>query len=265
MQRLELLANIFANALGRSKNEEYSRQLRTELSHVSRAATLGELAASLAHELNQPLTAVLTNAQAAQRFLSGNASDLQMIHEILDDIIADDKRAGAIIYKLRGLLKKGELKFEPLDVNAITEEVVALLKNDAMIRGVTLDMQPAHDLPDVLGDKIQLQQVLMNLILNATDVTTSERSDHRKVIVQTAMCDPGNVMITVRDFGPGLPKDVKQLFEPFYSTKTDGLGMGLAISQSIIESHGGRIWAYNNPDFGASFNFTVTVVSRANS
>jgi PAS domain S-box-containing protein len=259
VQRLKLLGEIFANALSRAQTEEHSRELRAELSHVSRAATLGELAASLAHELNQPLAAILANAQAAQRYLSNRPSNLEEISEILSDIVADDKRAGAIIYKLRALLKKGEPKFEPLNLNAITAEVVTLLKNDAMIRGVSLDLQVAPELPEALGDRVQLQQVLMNLILNACEIAAGELPERRKVIIGTERRDEQTIRVTVTDFGPGLPANVKQLFEPFYSTKANGLGMGLTISQSIVEAHGGRIWASNNPDRGASFSFTVMV------
>ncbi|RJP18692.1 MAG: PAS domain S-box protein [Candidatus Abyssobacteria bacterium SURF_5] len=259
IQRLKLVGEIFATALIREQNEEHARGLRAELSHVARVVTLGELSASLAHELNQPLTAILMNAQAAQRFLAEETPDIKELREILNDIITDDKRAGEIIHKLRTLLKKDERKLESIQFNLIAREVIELLRNDAMLRGVTLDMQIAPDLPEVRGDRVQLQQVLMNLILNASDVVASQEPDNRKVIVRTDLHDPANIKVTVADSGPGLPENAQRLFEPFYTTKANGLGMGLAISRSIVESHGGRIWAENNPDRGACFSFTVQV------
>jgi PAS domain S-box-containing protein len=264
VQRLELIGNIFANALSRRRIEEHSRGLRAELSHVARVATLGELSASLAHELNQPLTAMLANAQAAQRYLSNQPPDLGEVRAILNDIVGDDKRAGEIIHKLRALLRKGEPKFELLDFNTIAVDVVALLRNDAALRGVKLDMQAAPDLPQVYGDRVQLQQVLMNLVLNASDaVAGEERPNLRTVVVRTEKHDGENIRVTVRDFGPGLPEDVEQLFEPFHSTKANGLGVGLSISRSIIAAHGGRVWAFNNADGGASFSFTTPTAAGA--
>jgi two-component system sensor kinase FixL len=264
VQRLELIGNIFANALSRRRIEEHSRGLRAELSHVARVATLGELSASLAHELNQPLTAMLANAQAAQRYLSNQPPDLGEVRAILNDIVGDDKRAGEIIHKLRALLRKGEPKFELLDFNTIAVDVVALLRNDAALRGVKLDMQAAPDLPQVYGDRVQLQQVLMNLVLNASDaVAGEERPNLRTVVVRTEKHDGESIRVTVRDFGPGLPEDVEQLFEPFHSTKANGLGVGLSISRSIIAAHGGRVWAFNNADGGASFSFTTPTAAGA--
>ena len=235
---------------------------RQELAHVNRVSTLGELAASLAHELNQPLTAILSNAQAAQRFLSDGSVDIEEIREILTDIVYDDNRAGEVIRGMRALAKKGELELSSIDLAGIISEIASLVHSDAVLRGVRvrLDVHPA--LPAARGDKVQVQQVLLNLLLNAFDAMKDSPPDERLVSVRAEL-DTDMVRIAIRDHGNGLTRDqYDKVFQPFFTTKRDGLGMGLSITRTIVERHGGRLWAENNSDRGATFYFTVPVDDR---
>jgi len=233
---------------------------RDELALMSRRATLGELTASIAHELKQPLTAILSNTQAALRFLSRDAPDLNEVHDILQDIVRDDKRAGEVIKRLRVPLKKSEPAFRPLDLNESILEVIALLKNEMDLKGVSLAATMAEGLPPVRGDTIQLQQVALNLILNGAEAMIDLDHDSRSIIVSTEKHDEQTLKVSVRDSGRGLDEDIiDRMFDPFYTTKSQGMGMGLSISRSIIETHGGRLWAANNPDRGTTFHFTVPI------
>lgn len=241
------------------RTERYELQRnRQELAHLTRVATLGELAGSLAHELNQPLTAILSNAQAAQRFMATQPIDLVEVREILQDLVEDNHRASEVIRKIRALVKKGELEAAPLNLARVIGDVVLLVHSDAIVRGIRVLLDVAPDLPPVLGDSVQVQQVVLNLLLNAFDATDS-RSTHDAVVSVGATLDSaGMVRVTVRDHGPGLTADkLDKLFKPFFTSKREGLGLGLSISRSIVEMHGGRIWAENNSDQGASFHFTL--------
>jgi len=214
------------------------------------------MAAALAHELNQPLTAILSNAHAGERYLTRAEPPLDEIREILQDVVGDARRAGEVIQRLRSLLRKEETRFLPLDVNQVTREVAALLRTDAVLRDLVIDVDLAPDLPSVRGDRVQIQQVLLNLLLNGMEAVGSH-GEGRRVVIRTLQAD-GAVCVSVRDQGPGIPGDMlSRIFETFYTTKPDGMGMGLAISHSIVEAHGGRIWAENNPDRGATFWFTL--------
>jgi PAS domain S-box-containing protein len=231
-------------------------QLRRDLTHVSRVTTMGEVAAALAHELNQPLTAIMSNAHAGERYLAQAVPPLDEIREILHDVMGDARRAGEVIQRLRSLLRKEEARFLPLDVNHVIREIAALVHTDAVLRNLEIDLDLAPDLPSVRGDRIQLQQVLLNLVLNGMEAIGSD-GEGRHIALQTLQVE-GAVRISVRDQGPGIPEDtLSRIFETFYTTKQDGMGMGLAISRSIVEAHGGRIWAENNPDRGATFSFTL--------
>ena len=236
---------------------------RDELALMSRRARLGELTASIAHELKQPLAAILSNTQAALRFLSRDAPDLNEVHDILHDIVRDDKRAGEVIKRLHVPLKKSVPVFRPVDINEIIREVIALLKNEMGLKNVSLVMALAEGLPPVRGDTIQLQQVALNLILNGAEAMIDLDDDSRKIIVSTNKHDEQTLKVSMRDSGRGLDGDtIDRIFDPFYTTKADGMGMGLSISRSIIEAHGGRLWAANNPDRGATFSFTVPVFEQ---
>jgi PAS domain S-box-containing protein len=244
----------------RKRSESESVKHRDELAHVTRVSMMGELAASLAHELNQPLTAILSNAQAAQRFLSGKASDVEEVREILSDIVEDNKRAGEVIRRMRALVKKEEFEFASLDLAELIQEIVSLVHSDAVLRSVSIRLEVDANLPRLRGDKIQLQQVLLNLLLNAFDAMKDCPMAEREVLVQ-AESDGANMLhIAISDRGIGLTSDkLEKVFEPFYTTKREGLGMGLSISRSIIEAHGGRLWGENNQDSGATFSFTLPV------
>jgi PAS domain S-box-containing protein len=246
----------------RREAESELRQQREDLAHVTRISAMGELAASLAHELNQPLTAILSNAQAAQRFLSAEPPDVEELREILKDIVHDNSRAGEVIRRLRALVRKEQPDFAPLEMLNVIDDVVLLLHSDSILHNVRVSLELVHELPLVRGDKIQLQQVMLNLLLNSFDAMKDCPAHERQVIVRGEWKD-GAVKVAVRDRGIGLSRDkLDKIFQPFYTTKRDGLGMGLSICRSIIEGHGGRLWAENNPDRGATFYFTLPVEER---
>jgi len=221
---------------------------------------MGELTASLAHELNQPLSGILANARAAQRFLGALRPNLGEVRDCLADIVADDRRASDVIRRLRELLRKGKVRPVLLDINLLVGEVVKLLSSDALMRDVsiTLDLEPG--LPLVKADRVQMQQVILNLIVNAMEAMTASNGSGRIVIVRTTREDDQMAHVAVQDTGPGLePGTETTIFEPFYTTKAEGMGMGLSIARSIVVANGGRIWAVNNPLGGATFHVTVPV------
>jgi PAS domain S-box-containing protein len=240
---------------------EAARQ-RAELAHIARVSTMGELAASLAHELNQPLTAILSNAQAAQRFLNADTTDLKEVGEILEDIVQDNGRASEVIHKLRALVKKEDSEFSTLDLAGVLSDVVMFVRSDAVLHNVSVSLDLTRELQPVRGDKVQLQQVVLNLLLNAFDAMKDCPANERTVVLRADIDGTDMVRAAVRDRGIGLGRDkLDKIFQPFYTTKRDGLGMGLSISRSIIEAHGGRLWAENNLDRGATFYFTLPVSS----
>jgi two-component system sensor kinase FixL len=244
----------------RKQAEIQLREQRAELAHVARISTMGELAASLAHELNQPLTAILSNAQAALRFLSGRPADIEEVRETLQDIVKDNSRAGEVIRRIRALVKKEVIELVSVDMVNLVREVAALVHSDAIILNVKLVVETTDSLPAVQGDKVQLQQVVLNLLLNAFDAMKESPPAERQVKLSIARNDAGSIETAVSDRGPGLSSDkLDKIFQPFYTTKGEGLGMGLSICRSIIEAHGGRLWAENNLDRGATFYFTLPV------
>jgi two-component system, LuxR family, sensor kinase FixL len=244
----------------RKRAEAEAVRHRTEAAHAARAATLGELAAGLAHELNQPLGAILTNVQAARRLVRLVPPQTDLLSEILDDVAADDLRASEIIRRMRALLRKGELDFQPVDVNEITHDVLRLVASDAILRQVRVIPQFEPDLPGVVGDRVQLQQVILNLVVNAMEAMASVPMERRRLVVRTSHPKPMLIQVAVQDQGPGFSPDVlRRMYDPFFSTKPDGLGMGLSISRSIIDAHGGRVRAFNNPAGGAIVSFTLPV------
>ena len=260
MQQLQLLGEVFANALSRKQGELETQRLRQELTHIGRVSAMGELTASLAHELNQPLTAILSNAQTAQGLLALDVVDLEAVRELLSDIVADDKRAAAVIHRLRILLRKGDPEFVPLAVNEIVGEVAWLVRSDALIRNVSMSLELAPDLPSVLGDRVQLQQVVLNLVLNGLEALRPPWAGARTLVIRTATAGTAAVTVAVQDSGTGIDeKDADCIFEPLYTTKAEGLGMGLAIARTIVAAHGGRLVAANNEQGGATVYFTLPV------
>jgi two-component system sensor kinase FixL len=235
-------------------------QQRNELAHLARVAVMGELTASLAHELNQPLTAILSNIQTALRLLSDPAPDMTEIREILGDVVSDDQRAGEIIRRLRSLLKKSELKFEALDLNSVILEVIGLIRSDALIKHVSVELRLTPDTPLVRGDRIQLQQLLLNLAINALDAMRDVTVSERRLGIVTTQNDGRSVQVAVQDSGKGIPADqLEKVFEPFFTDKPHGMGMGLAICRSIADVHGARIWATNNAGRGATFRVVLPI------
>jgi two-component system sensor kinase FixL len=236
----------------RKRAELDAARQRNELAHLSRVAMLGELSGSLAHELNQPLAAILSNAQAAQRFLAREVVDLDEVRDILKDIVDQDKRAGEVIHRLRLLLKKGEVQRQPLAVNELVYEVLTLIRSDLVNYGVTLTTEFASELPLVQGDRVQLQQVLLNLIMNACSAMSDSPQSNRRLALRTEVVE-GGVRVSVTDSGRGIPpRDLEHIFEPFFTTRAEGMGLGLTVCRTIINAHGGTLLAENNRDRGAS-------------
>ncbi|MGZ8203344.1 MAG: ABC transporter substrate binding protein [Burkholderiales bacterium] len=254
-----------ADITQRKKTEAELQEQRAELAHVSRVSLMGELAASLAHELNQPLTAILSNARAALRFLMREPPDMEELREILEDIAEANIRAAEVIRRMRVLVKKEEqIEFATVDLSSLVMDVVSLLHSDALMQDVRILLQLEDDLPPVRGDRIQLQQVVLNVLLNAFDAVKACPPGEREVTLHAQRHEGGMNRVSVSDRGPGLSAEaLTRIFEPFYTTKHDGLGMGLSICRSIIEAHGGSLWAENNAERGATFYFTVPVQGTA--
>jgi signal transduction histidine kinase/ABC-type uncharacterized transport system substrate-binding protein len=260
VKRLEFVAGIFSSALLRHHNVVELEKLRHDLSHVGRLAAMSELTASLAHELNQPLASILNNAQAGGLMLDSGVEDLTEIREILSDIVADDKRASEVIRGLRTFIGKDEMSRNPVDVNVVVQDVLTLVRSDAIIRNVSLEVDLDPGLPPVLVDRVQLQQVLVNLVMNAFDALDS--TGERRITVTTHRVGTA-IHLSVKDSGHGIPaEDLSRIFDRFYTTKSSGLGMGLSIARSLVEAHGGHLRAENNKDGGATFIFTVPVIGE---
>jgi signal transduction histidine kinase len=242
--------------------EGEAQRRREELAHMTRVATMGELTASLAHEINQPLAAILSNAQAGQRLLAAGNTDWQQIAEILADIAADDRRAGEVIRRMRTLLRKGGSEPTTLDVNDLVAEVIGLVRGEMILQNVSLALELSSDPLLVHGDQIQLQQVLLNLVMNALDAMKEMSGGYRRLVLRTTASDDRSVQVSVEDSGVGVPADrLEQVFERFVTTKPHGLGLGLTICRSIIQTHGGSIGCTNNGR-GATFWFTLPAVGR---
>ena len=259
------LVGIAIDISERKKAEQEIQQQRNELAHLSRVTMLGELAGSLAHELNQPLTAVLSNAQAAQRFLAHDHPDLNEVRDILADIVAEDKRAGEVIRRLRLLLKKGEVQHQPLNVNEVVQEVLKLVRSDLVNQGVTAQTELAPNLPVLCGDRVQLQQVLLNLVMNACDAMAGLARNRCQITIRTALAGGDSVRVSVVDSGPGIAAEkLEQVFDPFYTTKSHGMGLGLTVCRTIITAHAGKLWATSDPRRGATFHFSLPVSGKGN-
>jgi two-component system sensor kinase FixL len=258
-----LVSGTIRDLTRQKKAEAEVRRHREDLAHVTRFATMGELAASLAHELNQPLSAMVTNAQAAVRLLANNPAGIEDVNEALRDIASDGRRAGGVIHGLRKLLRRGERDSVALDVNELVREVLLLLHSEAIERKIAIIHELAPELPAVHGDRIQLQQVLLNLILNGFEAMSESKGDRRLVVATTAD-GSDTIEIAVRDSGVGLERDdIDHLLDAFVTSKPGGMGMGLTINRSIVEAHGGQLGGKRNPDGGATFFFTIPVAADA--
>jgi PAS domain S-box-containing protein len=248
----------------RKQAEELRASLHTiqlELARVARLTTMGEFAASIAHEVNQPLTAVTNNANACLRLLARRNLDPEVLRGALEEIVADGTRASAVIARIRGFIKKEPAEREKLDVNDVIQEVLALARRELSENRVVLEPQLAKALPLVLADRVQLQQVLLNLVMNGIEAMTAVADRPRMLWVQSRVDESSDILVTVRDSGTGLGSEGDRVFAPFFTTKTRGMGMGLPISRSLVESHGGRLWASPNSPHGAMFSFTLPVAA----
>jgi signal transduction histidine kinase len=261
-QRLALVGEIIMQALRRREAEEAARRQHNELAHVARVAALGELTAALAHELNQPLAAIGTSAQAIRRFLAAGRP-IDNLDEVLGGITADATRAAELIRRLRNLLRRRELEKVPLDLSDVIRDLQLITETEVRRHGARLVLQLAAGLPRVAGDAVQLQQVVLNLARNAAEAMADNPLEAREVVIRTSALPPETVTVSVEDSGPSIDAAaLEKMFAPFHTTKPDGLGMGLAISLSIVEAHGGRLWAEQRPVTGLALQFALPVHQR---
>ena len=241
---------------------EAARQ-RNQMAHLSRVTMLGELSGSIAHELNLPLSAILCNAQAAQRIIANGHADLAEVREILNDIVSEDKRAGEVIRHLRLWLKKGEVQQHSLRINEVVQDVLKLIRSDLVNQRVTADVELARNLPTITGDPVQLQQVLVNLVVNACDAMSNRTIPERRLLIRTGIQNRNGssaVTVSVTDRGSSITEEkMEQIFEPFFTTKPKGMGLGLSVCRTIIGAHRGKLWATNNADRGATFHFSLPI------
>src|ERR1700737_3604257 len=255
--RVTRVRGVMVDLTKRKQAEEALRQAQADLAHVSRVTTMGEMTASLAHEVNQPIAAAVTNANPRLRWLARDHPDLEEARAAAMRIVKDGRRAGEIISRIRLLFKKGTPQRELADVNEVIREMIVLLSGEATRYSVSVRTELAAELPQVMGDRVQLQQVMMNLIMNSIDAM-KDADGTRELAIKSQRAENEEIMVSVTDSGVGLPsQQAEQIFNAFFTTKPHGTGMGLRISRSIIESHGGRLWAADNSPRGASFYFTL--------
>jgi C4-dicarboxylate-specific signal transduction histidine kinase len=244
----------------RKAAEQALAKAREDIAHVSRVTTMGELTASIAHEVNQPLAAIVTNANACVRWLAARPANMDEARTAAQRIIRDANRASEVIMHIRAFLTRGKPLMTPLRLEQVIADVAGLVLEEAREKGVGLELSAAPDLPGVLGDRIQLQQVLLNLIINGIEAMSGVNDRPRTIAIGVAPHAAREVRLSVGDSGPGLdPKDIERVFDMFYTTKPHGMGMGLSISRSIVESHGGRLWVAPNAGRGLTFQFTLPV------
>jgi C4-dicarboxylate-specific signal transduction histidine kinase len=237
--------------------EEQLRQAQADLARVTRVVAMGELVASIAHEINQPLAAVVTNGSASLRWLGARPPNLEEAMEAIEGAIREATRASDVIGRIRALLQKSPTQMQRLDLNAVIREVLTLAETELTRGGVSVQTELATDLPTVLGDPIQLRQVMLNLILNAIDAMTAIDDRPRKIFIESA-ARPDGVLVQVQDSGPGVdPLHVDRIFDSLFTTKPQGIGVGLSLSRSIVEAHGGRLRTVPEPNHGAVFEFTI--------
>jgi C4-dicarboxylate-specific signal transduction histidine kinase len=246
-----------AEAEARENDRRY-REMQMELAHANRVTTMGQLTASIAHEVNQPIAAMVSNAEASLRWLGAGSTHLHEVQQVLPSIIADGKRAGEVIHRIRALMKKAPPRKDRLEINQAILEIIGITRGEAVKHRISVLAELAGHLAAVEADRVQLQQVLLNLIVNAIEAMGATNEGPRELLISTAKVETGGVLVAVQDSGPGLEAAMpERVFESFYTTKSTGLGLGLSICRSIIEAHGGRLWASTNQRRGATFQFTL--------
>jgi C4-dicarboxylate-specific signal transduction histidine kinase len=269
-RQIDLIADFAAQAtiaLESTRRERQYREVNMDLAHATRVATIGQLTASIAHELKQPISAIAIGGETSLRWLARQPPEIEEAKQSVEAIIKDANRANDVIGRIHGLITKNPACKELLDINAAILEVTALTRSEAVKNGVAVRTQLADHLPRIEGDRVQLQQVMLNLILNAIQAMSELCEGIRELHIGTENVEPEGVCVAVRDSGPGLsPENLRRLFEPFYTTKSNGMGMGLSICRRIVEGHGGRLWATGHASQGALFQFTIPaptdVISR---
>ena len=250
-------ADLIAQGIERKRAQEALQITQAELARVSRLTTMGELAASIAHEVNQPLTAVTNNSNACLRLLAAGNLKPEVLQRALEEIVADGTRASSVVARIRGFIKKAPAEKNPLDINDVIQEVLVVAGRELLENQVLVDCQLSKALPLVLADRVQLQQVLLNLIMNGVEAMIAVTDQPHSLWVESGLDESGEILVAVRDSGAGLGSEIDRVFTPFFTTKANGMGMGLSISQSLIENHGGRLWAKPNFPMGAVFSFTL--------
>ena len=255
----DLYARQLAEILERKRAQQLLQITQMELARVSRLTTMGELAASIAHEVNQPLAAISNNSSACLRLLASGHLEREVLRRTLEEIVADGTRASTVIARIRKLIQKAPGERNPLNINDVIQEVLSLAGEELKENQVRVERQLTKPLPCVLGDRVQLQQILLNLIMNSIEAMTAVVDRPRSLWVQSGIDKAGNVQVAVRDSGTGVGSDADRAFTPFFTTKRNGMGMGLSISRSIVEAHDGRLWAEPNSPHGAAFYFTIPV------
>ena len=242
----------------RKRAEESFHKTQADLAHLTRVMTMSELATSIAHEVNQPLAAIVTNGAAGVRWLAGEPPNIERARDSMTRIVNEGNRASEVIKRIRSLSRKASPHKSQLEINEIVQDVLALVRTELAKNRVRVSLDLKPDLPQVVGDRVQLQQVFLNLIMNGIEATEDVKDRARELRIKSECCDPGHVLVSVRDTGVGLDaQHIEQVFEAFYTTKTEGVGMGLSISRSIVEAHGGRLWASANQGPGATFQLTL--------
>jgi len=254
-----LVRGVVRDITQQHRAEDEASELRRKLAHAGRVTTLGQLSAALAHEISQPLSAIQQNGETAQLLLARGSVDLGVLRAIIDDIVRDNHRAAEVVQRLRSWLKQGHMQREPIDLETLARDVLVLVRTEALVKHVTVECSMPPTLPPVCGDRVHLSQVLLNLVMNAMDASVQTGEVRQRVWIRASVVDAGGCCeVCVSDMGPGIPPDqLNSIFEPFVSSKHEGMGMGLSISRSIVEAHGGKMWAENDARGGASFHFTV--------
>jgi PAS domain S-box-containing protein len=257
-------SSFIRDITARRQAEEDLRNAQAELAHVNRVMTMGELAASIAHEVNQPLAAIIASGDSCTAWLANEPPNLDKARGAASRIVQAATQASDIVRRIRALFRKTTSITTPLEINEVITETVSLVGGEVQRKGVSLNTELAANLPAALGDRIQLQQVILNLAINATEAMTGFEDQPRRLVIQSKLAESGEILVSVADTGPGIdPQQTAQLFAPFFTTKPDGIGMGLSISRSIIEAHGGRLWAAANQPRGAVFHFALPAAPTA--